>query len=187
MTTSVPPPTIKDYLTGNDIPDVGAESHRQALVRYLVETKGYQRASLWMDAPLRIDIAGTLYRSKIDLIVNAGSPAAPFMAVKCCAGSLGSREREILAAARIFQSTPIPLAVVSDGRDAIVLDTLAGRPTAHGLEALPSAKEAERLLAGWDPQPYPEERLARAKLIFRTYDQDNINVIRPVGPSENQN
>jgi len=103
------------------------------------------------------------------------------MAFKCCAGSLGSREREILAAARIFGATPIPLAVVTDGHEATVLNTTTGKPWAQGqgLAALPSPTEAARLLAEQPASSYPEERLEREKLVFRTYDQDNVNIIRP--------
>jgi hypothetical protein len=179
MTTSPTPPTLKDYLTGAIIPDVGAESHRQAVLRFLVEKKGYSRDALWVDAPIHTLIAGRPYTAKIDLIVKAGTPLRPVMAFKCCAGSLGSREREILAAARIFGQTPIRLAVVSDGRDAILLDTVTGKPHAHGLAALPSPQEATRLLGEQPPRPYPEDRMEREKLIFRTYDQDNVNIIRP--------
>jgi hypothetical protein len=173
-------PTLTDYLTGRTIPDIGAERHRQAVIRFLVEKKGYDRESLWMDAPICTEIAGRSYRARIDLIVKAGEPPRPLMAFKCCAGSLGSREREILAAARIFTETPIPLAVVSDGREAILLDTASGRPRAQGLANLPSAQEAFGLAAALNPAPYPEDRLEREKLIFRTYDQDNVNIIRPV-------
>jgi len=176
-----PPPTLKDYLTGDLIPDVGAESHRQNLLQYLVEVKGYPREALWVDAPIRTVIGGTPYQAKIDLIVSAGSPAINYMAFKCCAGSLGSREREILAAARIFGKTPIPLAVVSNGKDAIVLDTLTGRTRAQGLDGIPTPSEAIRRLAEWTPAAYPQERLEREKLIFRTYDQDNINILRAGG------
>ena len=183
MTPSSSPPTLKDYLTGNLIPDVGAESHRQAVLRFLVEEKGYDRKALWVDAPLKLRIGGQPYMAKIDLIVKAGPPLRPVMAFKCCAGSLGSREREILAAARIFDSTPIPLAVVSDGRDAVILDTTTGKLSARGLAALPSPREAARRLTDQPPRPYPKERLEREKLIFRTYDQDNVNIIRPTGAS----
>ena len=179
MTASSNPPTLIDYLTGASIPDVGAESHRQTILRFLVEEKGYAREALWMDAPIRTNIAGSPYTAKIDLIVMAGDPLGPAMAIKCCAGSLGSREREIIAAARIFGETPIILSVVSDGRDAIILDTVEGKASAHGLAALPSPSEACRLLADKSVKPYSQERLEREKLIFRTYDQDNINIIRP--------
>jgi len=179
MTPSSTPPTLKDYLTGAAIPDVGAESHRQTILRFLVEEKGYERDALWVDAPLRIRIGDSPYSGKIDLIVKAGEALRPIMAFKCCAGSLGSREREILAAARIFGATPIPLAVVTDGRQAIILDTATGKPWAQDLAALPSPQEAARLLTERPASPYPEERLKREKLIFRTYDQDNVNIIRP--------
>ena len=179
MTPSSTPPTLKDYLTGTTIPDVGAESHRQRLLRFLVEEKGYDRAALWVDAPLRIRIGDSPYTGKIDLIVKAGAPLRPIMAFKCCAGSLGSREREMLAAARIFGATPIPLAVVTDGHEAVILNTATGKPCAEGLAALPSPQEADRLLAEQSDSPYPKAHLEREKLIFRTYDQDNVNIIRP--------
>lgn len=179
MTPSSTPPTLKDFLTGAVIPDVGAESHRQTVLRFLVEEKGYARDALWMDAPLRICIGDSPYKGKIDLIVKAGAPLVPIMAFKCCAGSLGSREREILAAARIFGATPIPLAVVTDGHEAVILNTATGKPYAQGrLAALPSPHEAARLLTELPSNAYPAERLEREKLIFRTYDQDNVNIIR---------
>lgn len=179
MTTSSTPPTFTDYLTGRTIPDIGAESHRQTVIRFVVEEKGYAREALWVDAPIHTVIDGSPYRARIDLIIKVGDPLVPFMAFKCCAGSLGSREREILAAARIFGRTPIPLAVVSDGRAAVLLDTLSGKPLAQGLEALPSPREAARRLAEMTLAPYSQERLEHEKRIFRTYDQDNVNIVRP--------
>jgi len=179
MTAPTNTPTLKDYLTGRTIPDVGAERNRQTLLRFLVEEKGYAREALWTNAPIRTAIGGEPYQARIDLIVQAGNPLKPLMAVKCCAGSLGSREREILAAARIFAKAPIPLAVVSDGRDAVLLDTASGKPRAHGLEALPSPSEASRLVVEMTPAAYSRDRREREKLIFRTYDQDNVNIVRP--------
>ena len=179
MTTPVSHPSIKDYLTGKPIPDVGAESHRQAVLRYLVEEKRYRREALWVDAPIHTAIGGRPYHARIDLIVKAAAPLTPFMAFKCCAGSLGSREREILAAARIFGEIPIPFSVVTDGQEAIILETLTGKTTARGLSTLPSPQEAARQLARLSLTPYAKDRREREKLIFRTYDQDNVNIVRP--------
>jgi hypothetical protein len=100
------------------------------------------------------------------------------MAIKCAAGSLGSREREILAAARLLEDYQIPLAVVSDGQNAVVFDTLSGRKVGEGLNALPTKAEALKTLETLKLQPYPEERLERERLIFRTYDVENVNVAR---------
>nr|MDJ0723317.1 hypothetical protein [Desulfobacterales bacterium] len=72
-----------------------------------------------------------------------------------------------------------PLAVVSDGRDAVVLDTVSGRRIADGMAAIPDAREAARQMAAWTPVAYPPERLEREKRIFRTYDRENIHITRP--------
>ena len=170
---------LKDYLTGREMADVGAEANRQALERVLVETKAYLPDDIVVDAPLEIEVAGEPYRSRIDLLVMAGQPPRAFMAIKCAAGSLGSREREIVSAARIYSRYQVPLAVVSDGRNAIVLDTVSGRKIAEGVAAIPDRQAAMAQIAQTIPRAYPRERLEREKLIFRSYDQLNVNVVRP--------
>jgi hypothetical protein len=157
---------------------MGAEANRQAVARYLVEIKGYAPAAIIRDAPLAIEVAGEPYRSRIDLLVRVGDPPRSFMAVKCAAGSLGSREREIVSAARICETHQIPLAVVSDGQNAIVLDTLTGRKLGEGLAAIPDARTAARQIAEMPSVPYPAERREREMRIFRSYDLLNVNVDR---------
>lgn len=169
---------MKDFLTGREIPDIGAEANRQAVARYLVENKSYPAAAIVRDAPLGIEVAGEPYHSRIDLLVMAGQPPQPFMAVKCAAGSLGSREREIVSAARIYGAHQIPLAVVSDGQNAVVLDTVSGQKIAEGMAAIPDAQAAAQQAATYAPVPYPPERLEREKRVFRSYDQLNVNVDR---------
>ena len=92
--------------------------------------------------------------------------------------SLGSREREIVAAARILENPPIPLAVVTDGRTAVILDALTGKTTAEGLAAVPDKVRAAEYLRSLPPTVFSAERLRREKLIFRTYDSENVNVAR---------
>ena len=106
--------------------------------------------------------------------------AARMIAIKCAAASLGSREREILAAARLLDEYQVPFAVVSDGKTAIVLDTAAGKKIGEGLHAIPSKEEALRMQDSLKHLPFPKERLEREKLIFRTYDSMNVNVQRNV-------
>jgi hypothetical protein len=102
--------------------------------------------------------------------------ARQIMAVKCAAGSLGSREREVVSAARLVnRSYQIPLAVATDGATAIVLDTLSGKKIGEGLDAIPSRQSVvenpDRLLF----QPLAADRREREKLIFRSYDSLNVN------------
>lgn len=172
---------IADFVSGEEVPNIGAEENRQALERFLVREKGFDKKDISVDVEIAMTVAGEAYQSQVDLIISidAGTPA--FMAIKCAAGSLGSREREILAAARLFdENYQIPISVVSDGKTAIVLDTVSGKKIAEGLAAIPSKKEAIEMLKSIELLPFPRERRERERLIFRTYDSQNVNVQRNV-------
>ena len=103
--------TLIDFITGRQIPNIGAEENRQVVERFLVEQKGYAREDIEVDAAITLCIHGEVYRSLLDLVVTVDSRRV--IAIKCAAGSLGSREREILAAARVLGPYQIPLSAVS--------------------------------------------------------------------------
>jgi hypothetical protein len=171
---------ITDFVTGKKIPCVGAEDNRQMVERFLVNEKGYSKADIEVNVDIEITVAGELYRSQIDLVVSVDGGATRFMALKCAAASLGSREREILAASRLLEENQLPLAVVSDGKIAIVLDTISGKKLGEGLNAIPSKAQAREKLKAITRVPFPPEKREREKLIFRSYDSMNVNVGRNI-------
>lgn len=173
-TTQDNPDVIVDFITGESVPNTGAEANRQRLERYLVEQKGYRRQDLLVDAPIQVVIEGQAYRSTVDLVIRIDH--RPLIAIKCAAGSLGSREREILSAARLFSDSPLPLAVVSDGSAAMVLDTVTGKKKGEGLSAIPARAEAVDLARAERLTPIAPDRLVREQLVFRSYDSMNVNV-----------
>ncbi|QTA88078.1 type I restriction enzyme HsdR N-terminal domain-containing protein [Desulfonema magnum] len=164
---------INDFVTGKELPEIGAEANRQAVERFLVNEKGFAKEDIEVDADIEMTVAGQPYKSKTDLVVCVNS--IRFMAIKCAAGSLGSREREILAASRLLDKYQIPFSVASDGNTAIVLDTVSGKKIGKGLDAIPSRHEAEEKLKSLNLVPFPKERLERERLIFRSYDSMNVN------------
>ncbi len=176
--TLKPYTTITDFVTGKEIADIGAEANRQAVERHLVNAKGFANKDIAVDVDISLNISGEQYQSKIDLVVSPDGGKTRFMALRCPAGSLGSWEREILAAARLLEKYQIPLAVVSDGKTAIVLDTVSGKKLGEGLHAIPSKKEVLKKLKATTLHPFPEKRLEREKLIFRSYDSMKVNVKR---------
>lgn len=169
---------IIDFVTGKEIPEVGSETNRQAVERFLVLEKGYAKEDIEVDVDIAFEVAGETYRSQIDLIVSVGSENKRYMAIKCAAGSLGSCEREILAAARILDRYQIPISVVSDGKTAIVIDSVSGKKTGENFDAIPSKTEALESLKNTSLLPCPEKRIEREKLIFRTYNCEYVNVAR---------
>jgi len=177
----MPPPlkpytTLIDFITGRETPDIGAEENRQVVERFLVEQKNYAKEDIEVDVEITLFIHGEIYRSLLDLVVTVDSRRV--IAIKCAAGSLGSREREILAAARVLGPYQIPLAVASDGKAAVVLDTVSGKRIGDSLEAIPSKAEFEVKIKSLEFKPMAEDRREREQLIFRTYDIDNVNSAR---------
>ena len=177
---SKPYTMITDFVTGREVPNVGAEENRQAVEKLLVEDKGYLKEDIKVDVDIDITVGGEPYHSQVDLVVGMDGGKMPFMVIKCAAGSLGSREREIVAAARLLDEYQVPCAVVSDGKTAAVLDTITAKKIGDGLDAVPSKAEALTRLGSATPVGLPAERREREKLIFRTYDVENVNVQRKV-------
>jgi len=177
MASNQSEPMINDYVTGQSVPAVGAEANRQAVERILIEEKGFAPEEISVDAPISVDIDGEIYQSRVDLVVCLGP--RPLMAVKCAAGNLDSRQREIVAAARLLApDRTLPLAAASDGKTAMVWDAVTGKEIGTGLEAIPARGELADRFAGQAPAPLDPERLAREKIVFRSYDSMNVNIRR---------
>ena len=173
--------TIIDFVTGKEMPNIGAEENRQTVERFLVEEKGYLIAYIAIDVDIEMTAGGDVYQSQIDLAVSLGEGSACFMVFKCAAASLGSREREIVAAARLLNPDyQIPYAVVSDGKAAMVLDAVSGKKIGEGMAAIPSKKQAIETWKSIELVAFPKARLEKERLIFRTYDNQNVNVQRNV-------
>ncbi len=171
---------IINCLTNQPIPNIGCEENRQKVLSFLLSHHAFQKSDIQCDVPIRIQLNGELYISQIDIIVTIETKH--LMLIKCAAGSLASRERETIAAARLFnESYQIPYAIVSDGQTAIVRETLTGKKIKEGgLNGIPSRSMLLNMLEKIEFQIFPEQRLTREQLIFRTYDAMNINVQRNV-------
>jgi len=170
--------TITDYITGKEIPDIGSEENRQAVESYLVDEKGFSKEDIEVDVNIEMTIAGDPYRSQVDLVVSCEGKR--LLLVKCVAASLGSREREIVSAARLLDDYQIPYAIVSDGNSAIIMDVISGKVIDEGMNKIPSKTELKQQLPDIKRHPFPVEKREREQLIFRTYDIENINVSRNI-------
>jgi len=165
--------TLTDFVTGKEISDTGSEANRQAVERVLVEKKGFDKSEIDVDTGMELRIGCEMYRSAADLVIRVAGRR--FMLIKCAAGSLGSREREAVSAARLLDTYQIPFAAVSDGKTAIVLDTVSGKRIGEGLDAIPAKEEAVKQFQGLPLFPLPNDRREKEKLIFRSYDSMNVN------------
>jgi len=162
--------TCTDYITGETIVDTDDERCRQELARLLVKEKGYAKSEL--EPRLCIE---TLYNkqfvsSTIDITVRVAGKR--FMILRFAPGSIVTRERSAIAAARVLEPAyQIPLAVVTNCRDAEVLDTYTGEVLRQGLAGIPGKKEAEDLVKSLRFDPFIDEiKKDRERRILNAYD-----------------
>jgi hypothetical protein len=161
---------VVDFVTGKEVPNVGMEEVRQCLERFLVEEKGYSKNDIEVDAYFEFGIGGHKMGSSVDLVVSVGEKR--FMIVICAPGSLGSRHRETLAAARLLDDTyQIPFSIVSDGKTAEVLDTITGEVISTGMDTIPHKEEAIQRMQEIELERFPQERVKLERLILRSYDE----------------
>jgi hypothetical protein len=168
--------TLVDYLSGQTIVDTDDERYRQKIARFLVAEKAYCKVDL--TPRLRIE---TLFNqnfvvSKIDLVINLAG--RQFIVLRYGPGSLVSRERPAVAAARVLNPEyQIPYAVVTNGEDAEFLETARGRVLGRGLGGIPAREEACGLLAACDfTAPLTGARREREFRILNAFDQEECCV-----------
>ena len=92
------------------------------------------------------------------------------MIIKCAAGSLDSRERQAVAAARVIASPPLPVAVVADPVNAEVLDVASGKVTGEGFGAIPTKDQLRSIVAGKPMESIEPKRLEKEKRILLAFD-----------------
>lgn len=144
--------TLKDYLTGEELPDTDDERFRQALARLLVEEQGFSKQEIKPRLTIETLFGTTFVRSVIDLTVSVNDQR--LFVLRYGPGSLVTREKPALAAARVLdKDCCIPLAVVTNGKNAELLETRSGKVLATGMAAIPSRAQAEQLLAEHPPRP----------------------------------
>jgi hypothetical protein len=162
--------TLQDFLTGEELTDTDDERHRQQISRMMVDARGYRTQDLEPRLFIETLFTRNFVRSTIDLTVTIDG--RQFMIIRYGPGSLVSRERSALAAARLLNSRyRIPLAVVTNARDALLLDTVTGKVLKEGMECIPTREEAVRLIPHlvFLP-PQDKEKRVREQRILNAFD-----------------
>ncbi len=162
--------TLEDFLTGEELTDTDDERFRQQLAQMMVNKLGYQKEELEPRRFIETLFSSEFVRSTIEL--TASLEGKRFLVLRYGPGSLVSRERSAIAAARVLEKEyQIPLAVVTNGRDAELLDTGTGEVLGTGMEAIPSRSRAEEMFAELVFRDPPEGKKRERELrILNAFD-----------------
>ncbi len=162
---------LTDYLTGKTLQDTDDERIRQSLARFLVEERNYRPEELLPEQQIVTSFAGQEVISRIDIVIQLHQ--RPLMLLRCAPGSLVSRERSAIAAARIYYPQyQLPLAVVYNGQDAELLNCYTGKPVATGFEAIPHRAQLQPWLNVSLRPPQQGKSYEREQRILNAFDKN---------------
>lgn len=145
-----------------------ANEARKMIGYLLREKKGYAAEDIRQGLAFEVQLGAETAWSAADFLVSLDGRAA--MVIKCAAGSLDSRERQAVAAARVIASPPLPVAVVADPVTAEVLDVASGKMTGEGFGAIPTKEQLAGIVAERAMQPLDPKRLEKEKRILLAFD-----------------
>jgi hypothetical protein len=94
------------------------------------------------------------------------------MIIKFGPGSIVTRRRSLLAASRVLAPYQIPIAVVTNGEDAEVLEGASGRVISLGLETIPSREQLIEIINSDLFSRIPAKRAEMESRILYCYEVD---------------
>jgi len=127
---------LEDFITAERLNDTHDERCRQKIARLLVTHKGYQKADIEPRRKLVVQADDRKAMVKVDFVISLSRRMC--MIIKFGPGSIVTRRRPVLAASRLLASYQIPVAVVTNGQDAEILDGLSGDILSRGVATIPS-------------------------------------------------
>ena len=164
--------TLHDYLTDQEIIDTDDERYRQKIARFLVTEKGYNKQEIIPRLKIETLFNKNFVTSTIDMVITL--TARRFIVIRYGPGSLVTRERPAIAAAKVLvPKYQIPYAVVTNGENAEFLETRTGKILAQGMQGIPSRLEALELLKNHHFEPPPtDKRKEQGLRILNAFDQE---------------
>ena len=162
---------LTDFITGETLKDTHDERYRQKIARLLTGPLGYLKADIEPRNALVARADSKKAVLKVDFIVKLGDKMC--MVVKYGPGSLVTRRRAVLAASRLIAPYQVPVAVITNGLDAEIIEGASGKVTAHGLESIPSKADLTKMTAGETFAPISDQQAEMESRILYCYEVDD--------------
>jgi len=161
---------LADFITGETIEDTHDERYRQKLARLLVEKKGYNKNEIKSRWELPVSAGTNKAVVKIDFLITLSNKIC--MIIKYSPGSLVTRHRPVLAASRLVAPYQIPIAVITNGEDADVLDGYINEVISSGFESIPDRQQLTKRVAGIHLESISSKRAEMESRIIYAFEID---------------
>ena len=161
---------LKDFITGETLPDTHDERYRQKLARLLVDSGGFSKSEIRTRMEVTATAGVKRAKLKADLVVVINNAIG--LLVKYGPGSLVTRHRPALAMSRLISSLQVPYIVVTNGEDADILEGQKGNVIARSLEKIPDRQMVSYALAHTPLTPLASHRLELEARILYAFEVD---------------
>jgi hypothetical protein len=156
---------LTDFISGEILDDTLDERHRQKIARLLVDQKQYLKSDITPRHELNITVDNKCARLRISFTIELDQFIA--MVVHYGPGSLVTRHRPILAMARLVQARQVPVAVVTNGEAADILDGASGNVIATGLDQIPAKLQLSNIVTNRKSPPItPRQREMESRILM---------------------
>ena len=162
------PDTLNDCLTGVDIPFSNRDNIRQKILKFLIENRGFLKEDIVVDSTITFAMEGVQVSSVVDISIRLNG--LTLMVWKCASGSLVSRERQIIASARLLEKYVVPFAAVTNGQDVELLDASTEKVIGSGFGSIPARQELLGIGEGLSPRIPNKKKIVYEQRILYTYD-----------------
>ncbi len=161
---------LKDFLTGDILPDTLDERYRQKIAKTLVINCCFEKKTIKNNMSLEIGAGVKKAIIKIDFLIDFQGKTVGL--IKFAPGSLVTRRLSTLALSRIIRPYQIPLIVVTNGEDAEIVDGDSGKVISTGYENLPDQTFIEKNMKSFSFNPINEIMFDKASRIAYACEVD---------------
>ena len=162
---------LTDYITGETLKDTHDERYRQKIARRLVDKLEYVKEDI---EPRKTIVAKADEKKailKIDFAITLAGKTC--MVLKYGPGSLVTRRRSVLAISRLIVPYQVPVAVITNGRDAEIINGTSGEVIASGLESIPPKSDLTIMAASEAFAPISDQQAEMESRILYCYEVDD--------------
>ncbi len=162
---------LTDFITGETLKDTHDERYRQKIARLLIRQLGYLKADIEPRKALVVRADDKKAVLIIDFTITLAGKTG--MVLKYGPGSLVTRRRAVLAVSRLIVPYQVPVAVITNGQDAEIINGTSGEVTASGLDSIPSKADLTRMAASETFAPISDHQAEMESRILYCYEVDD--------------
>ena len=161
---------LNDFLTDSVLTDTLDERYLQKIAKHLVINGGFQKTDILSNIGFEIEAGDRKAAMKIDFLIKFQERIVAL--IKYAPGSLVTRRLSTLGLSRIIKPYQIPIAIITNGEDAEIIDGNTGKVISSGLENLPDKKSLKNQMASFLFKPVKSKTFDQASRIVYACEVD---------------